>query len=134
MRDFAAARAAATTPEGIRIVFVYQGDADDGESWFGPLDRGAVAVADPDRSLSAVFGLERGGLWEMFGPRAVACGLRAAAKGNLIGLKQGDPWTLPLVVAVRDAAVVWERRGRHAGDDPRPDELLRALRVDGILR
>lgn len=102
------------------VIFVYQGDPADGPAWFGPLHPGARAIADAPKRFFDAFGVERGGVREMFGPRSVACGLRAVRKGHVIGRKVGDPWTLPLVVGVRDRQVVWEYRGRYAGDGPDP--------------
>jgi hypothetical protein len=102
------------------VVFVYQGEPEVAAEWFGPLGHGARAVADLPKRLYDAFEVERGGLKEMFGPGAIRCGLRATRKGHRIGRKVGDPWTLPLLVAVREGAVVWEHRGRFAGDGPDP--------------
>ena len=88
------------------------------------------AIADPDGRLYRTFGIERGGVREMFGLRAWWRGLQAVSKGVFINRKIGDPWTLPTVIAVHDGAVVWEHRGTHAGDHPDvdaiPDMLERA--------
>jgi hypothetical protein len=54
----------------------------------------------------------------MFGVKSWVCGLQAARQGHLVNRKIGDPWTLPTIVAVRDRHIVWEHRGRHAGDHP----------------
>lgn len=112
---------ARTDPSFPRVVFVYQGTPEDGASFFGH-DRlwpDAEAVADLPKHLYDAFGVERGGVREMFGARSFACGLRAAVKGNGIGRKVGDGWTLPTVVALRDGQVRWRHHGEHAGDHPR---------------
>ncbi len=98
------------------VIVVYQGTPDQGAAWFHDLGPSMAAVADPDKALFDAFEVERGGLGAMFGPAAIACGIRATRKGHRIGRKVGDPWTLPLAVAIHDGAVVWEHRGRHAGD------------------
>jgi hypothetical protein len=116
-----AARAAAVDPS---VVFVYQGTPQQGAEWFAGLPESMRAIADADKVLYRAFDVERGGLGAMFGPGAIACGLRASRKGHRIGRKVGDPWTLPLAVAVRGGAVVWEHRGRHAGDHPDAATLL----------
>ena len=55
----------------------------------------------------------------MFGPRSVACAIRAVAKGNLISRTIDDPWTLPVAVLLSpDGAVRWRWEGRSAGDRP----------------
>lgn len=97
---------------------MYQGTADQAELFFGTLWPGARAVADPDAELYAAFGVRRGGVRQMFGPRVIACGARATLAGHRAARVIGDPWTLPRVVAVRDRAVIWEHDGRHAGDHP----------------
>lgn len=129
----------------MKLVFVYQGSAEQGEAWFAGLadDGSEAAVADPDTGIQRALGVARGGMAAMFGPGAVACGIRAVRKGHRIGRKVGDPWTLPLVslversggrpvpdgtVAPVHVSVVWEHRGRHAGDDVDPAELLRIAR------
>lgn len=99
---------------------MYQGEPEVAPEWFGPLDPRARAVADLPKRLYDAFAVDRGGVKEMFGPGAFLCGLRATRKGHRIGRRVGDPWTLPLLVAVRDDAVVWEHRGRFAGDGPDP--------------
>lgn len=130
MSDFAAARAAAG-PDYPEVVFVYQGEPWQAAEWFGDLPDGQRAVADLPRHLYEAFGVERGGMKEMFGPRAFACGVRATRKGHRIGRKVGDPWTLPLLVGVRDRAVVWEYRGRFAGDGPDPADIPHLLALAG---
>jgi len=86
--------------------------------FFERLDPDAVAIADPDAELYRAFGVERGGWSAMFGLRSWAAGIRATLEGNRIGRKIGDPWTLPLVVAIANRGIVWEHRGRFAGDHP----------------
>ena len=94
------------------------GEPDEGAAFLEPMWPGAAAIADPDKVLYDAFGVERGGMREMFGLRAAACGIRADAKGNYIGRKQGDPWTLPAFVLVEGDSVVWRHDGAHAGDHP----------------
>ena len=69
----------------------------------------------------------RGGIVEMFGPGAVACGIRAAAKGNFIGRKQGDPWTLPAFVLTDGERILWRHDGSHAGDHPDWEEVRKQI-------
>lgn len=102
---------------------MYQGTVDQAPRFFDRLDPDAVAVADPEAELYRAVGVERGGWRAMFGLRSWAAGLRATLQGHRIGRKIGDPWTLPLVLAVDDDTVVWEHRGSHAGDHPDVDTL-----------
>ncbi len=101
-----------------RVVFFYQGTDDDGERYFADLDPTAVGVADLDKVFYAGFGIERGGLREMFGLGPWKRGIAAFLRGHRIGRKLGDPWTLPTFVAVDGDQIVWRFDGRHAGDHP----------------
>ena len=116
-------------PRFPRVVFVHPGPAD---SVPRGLDRDwpdATVIADPDGTLYRRVGVARGGWREMFGWPAWRAGLRATLQGRRIGRKSGDPWTLPTVLAVVDHRVVWEHRGRHAGDHPDVDAIPAALGV-----
>jgi hypothetical protein len=100
-----------------RVLFVHQGDAAGGDDFFGRYWPDAPAVADPAAALYRAFDVERGNVAQMFGPRSTACAVRALAKGNGVGRKVGDGWTLPTMLLFDgDGRVVWEHRGRHAGD------------------
>jgi hypothetical protein len=86
--------------------------------WFDRLFPGARALADPEGELYRAFGVERGGVREMFGLASWSCGLRAVRQGHFVNRKIGDPWTLPTIVAVRGGSIVWEFHGDHAGHHP----------------
>ncbi|MEM8923850.1 MAG: hypothetical protein AAGD35_10130 [Actinomycetota bacterium] len=118
-------------------MFVYQGTEAQAPMFFDRLDPDAVAIADPDAELYRSFGVERGGWRAMFGLRSWLAGISATLGGHRIGRKIGDPWTLPLVLAVRGRHVIWEHRGTFAGDHPDVDAiptLLAASTGDGPSR
>ncbi len=100
------------------IVFLHQGTEEDGAAFFEHFWPEARAVADPERSLYKSFGLERGGLGELFGPSVVACGLRAAKKGHTLGKPVGDVFQMPGLFLVMRGDVVWHHDFAHAGDHP----------------
>ena len=102
---------------------MFMGESDEGAVFLDSLWPGALGIADPEKRLYEAFDVERGGVAEMFGPGAVACGLRATMKGNRIGRKKGDPWTLPSFVVTNGDNVVWRHDGRHAGDHPQWSEI-----------
>jgi hypothetical protein len=89
-----------------------------GEAFFGRYWPEARAVADLPKRFYTAFGIERGGIREMFGLRVWVAGLRAALKGNFGGAPVGDPWTMPGLVLVRGDTIIWKHRFRHAGDHP----------------
>lgn len=93
--------------------------------FFDTLYPGAHAIADPEGELYQRFSIERGGWRQMFGLPAWLRGIQATLKGHRVNRKIGDPWTLPTILVVEDARIVWEFRGRHAGDHPDVVGLLR---------
>ena len=82
-------------------------------------------VADPDRSLYRAFGLERGGLLQLFGPRVVARGIGGLLRGYGVGRTVGDGWQLPGVFLLRDGRVLRGFRHATAADLPDFEELAR---------
>ncbi len=109
------------------ILFFHQGSLADGQAFFGTYWPEARAVADPERRFYSAFGLSRGGIREMFGPGVWAAGLRAMLKGNMGGAPVGDPWAMPGLFLVRENAVLWEHRYRHAGDHPDFSRIVERL-------
>ena len=51
-------------------------DEHGGEAFRGSLWPDARGIADPDKRLYDAFDVGRGGMAEMFGPGAIACGIR----------------------------------------------------------
>ena len=100
------------------LLFFYQGTPQEGAAFFRKLWPEARAVSDMEKHYYDAFGIQRGGIREMFGPEVWACGVRAAAKGHVIGWKTGDPWTMPGMFLVRGDQILWQHDFRHAGDHP----------------
>jgi hypothetical protein len=100
------------------ILFFYQGTVEDGAAFFRKLWPEARAVSDLARSFYDVFGIQRGGLKEMFGPEVWVCGARAAQKGHFIGAPVGDPWVMPGLFLAQGERILWQHEFRHAGDHP----------------
>jgi hypothetical protein len=100
------------------IMFFYQGSVEEGEVFFRKLWPEARAVSDPEREFYNVFGIQRGGMKEMFGPEVWACGARAAQKGHFIGKPVGDPWVMPGLFLAHGERILWQHEFRHAGDHP----------------
>lgn len=106
------------TPNYPEILFFYQGSVADGAAFFRRLWPEARAVADLAQTFYQAFGIQRGGMREMFGADVWACGVRAVAKGSFIGAPVGDPWMMPGLFLVREQQIVWHHQFRHAGDHP----------------
>jgi len=109
------AEAAFTYPD---VLLFYQGSIEDGAAFFRRLWPEARAVSDLPQKFYTAFGIQRGGMKEMFGPEVWVCGVRAAAKGHFIGAPVGDPWLMPGLFLVDGEQIIWRRDFRHAGDHP----------------
>ncbi len=101
------------------IVFVVQGSVEEGKAFFEGLWPEARAISDPDFQLYKAFGIKRGNLAQIFGPSALVCGLRAAAKGNFVGKPMGDPRMMPGAFVVNQKGkVLWHHEFQNVGDHP----------------
>lgn len=116
--ELADADAVAADRHHPQVVFVHQGSVEQGPMFIGGLMPDAEAIADPDGELFEAVGIDRGSLRQVFGLRTWRRALQALTKGHFVNRKIGDPWTRPTIMAVRDGWIVWEHRGRHAGDHP----------------
>ena len=100
-------------------LFVGLGDRDETIDFMKPMWPEAPVICDPERALFNAFEISRGGVLQMFGPSVWACQLRATFKGNFIGKRVGDPWTMPGVFIVdRARAVRYQHEFKHTGDHP----------------
>ncbi len=105
-------------PDYPSLLFFYMGSVAEGEEFFARAWPEARAVSDPGKMFYRAFGLVRGGLSEVFGPRVMACSLRAASKGHIVGKVVGDPWQMPGLFLVQGADVLWTHDFAHIGDHP----------------
>ena len=108
----------AEDPSFPRTVFVGLGDEAENKAFFGRLWPEARVVSDPKKVLYAAFGLERGSVWQLLGPSVWSAGLRAAMKGNFVGLPVGDPFQMPGLFLLQGERVTWGHEFGHAGDAP----------------
>jgi hypothetical protein len=111
-----------------RVVFFFQGTAEQGEVFFRKRWPGATAVTDPDRLFFRAFRLRRGRFHELIGPKVWASAVRAMLKGHIVGKPVGDPRFMPGVFVVRGNRVLWEQTIDHIGRMPRLDGILAAAR------
>ena len=80
--------------------------------------RGAARIADPSRTLYRRFGLSRGSLAQLFGPRVVLRGIAATLRGHMLGPLQGDGLQMPGAFLLKDGRIVRTFRHRTASDRP----------------
>ncbi|MHC4940524.1 MAG: AhpC/TSA family protein [Planctomycetota bacterium] len=79
---------------------------------------GVAAISDPEGTLYRAFGLERGSLAQLAGPRVVASAFRAFSRGHGIGRPVGDPRQMPGAFLLKGDEIVWRHAYRHAGERP----------------
>lgn len=112
-------RSAATAdPSYPPVLFFFMGSPREGRAFMQRYWPAARAVSDPAKRFYAAFGIERGGLLQMFGPAVWRAKQRAAAKGHSNGERIGDLWMLPGIFVVRDERIAWAHEPRHAADHP----------------
>jgi len=111
-------RGASEDPTFPSVLFFFQGSPEEGAAFFERFWPEARAVSDPEKLFYDAFGIGRGRLGQLLGPRVIAAGLRAAFKGNWIGRPVGDPRVMPGVLLVENDCVIWHHDFEHAGDHP----------------
>ena len=120
LADIAAARAV-IEGGGARIVLVHMGDSQAIEELVGKYGLSGVArICDPEQKLYSAFGLKRGKLRQLFGPKVF---WRAFYGGALsrhgIGHLSADSFQMPGLFLIDHANIV--RRYRHRSAADRPD-------------
>ncbi len=108
------------------MLFVHQGDPADAEPFFARHWPEVRAIEDQSLVLYRGFGLGRGHIAEMFGPRALASGLRAALRGHRFGRPSGDVRVMPGAFLVEGDRVRFAHRAEHVGDHPSLDAVRAA--------
>lgn len=101
-----------------RPLFFFEGRRSEGRAFLRRYWPDLRAVADPAAEFYEAFGVDRGGLREMFGRGVWSARSRAAGKGHRNGERSGDIWRLPGVFLVAEGTIRWAHEYRHAGDRP----------------
>jgi len=83
-----------------------------------------LRVADPYCELYRSFGLGKGGVLELFGPRVILQGVLALIKGCGVGHLAGDGLQLPGAFLVKNGEVVSAQRARDISELPKLEELF----------
>jgi hypothetical protein len=117
--DLARERAAIKS-SGAHIVIVHMGDS---AELLPVLEMyglsGIDRICDEEQVLYHAFGLKRGTLGQLFGPRAIWRGLLAALiGGHGFGLPRADARQLPGVFLLRECSVTGRFRHRSVADRP----------------
>lgn len=124
LADIAAQRATIEA-NGTRIVLVHMGTEENARKiceryGLGDLHR----VSDPKCVVYKAFGLGRGGLWALFGPRVWWRGFVAGVlKGHRVGALAGDGFQMPGVFLIFHGEIVRSYIHQSAADRPNYIEL-----------
>ena len=100
------------------MLFVFRGEAKDGEDYFQHFWPGVHAIADPTGDLFRFFGLFRASWSQLLGPRAMLAGWRAYRKGYRNGTPGNDTLGSPGLFIIENETIVWEHNFHHVGDHP----------------
>ncbi len=119
LSDIAASRAR-TEAAGVRIVLVHMGD------WTGishMLDKYGLkdisCIGDPEQKLYRLFGLKRGRLGQLLGPKVWWRGVQAGIfAGHGLGKPTADASQMPGLFLLKHSDVVGSFRHRSAADRP----------------
>jgi hypothetical protein len=113
---------------GVRAVAVAMCRPREAASFCGSRAPAVTCLCDPGRAAYAAYGLSRGTVLQLVGPRTAAAGLRAALSGHMQGRTAGDPAMMPGTFAVdTDGVVRAVHYACHPGDQPDLPSLLAAL-------
>lgn len=114
-------------PHYPKVVFFFQGTRQAGEDFFGDRWNEGCFVADDTLFFYRAFGLDKGGVREMFSAEVWACTARAMVKGNLPGKRVGDGWMMPGVFLVKGNQILWQHEFEHIGDAPKWREIVQHI-------
>jgi hypothetical protein len=105
---------------GTRLVLVHMGSEAEAQAFFEGFGLGDVLrVGDRVRWLYRAFGLRRGSLWQLLGPRVWWRGFRAGViHGHGIGRLEGDALQMPGVFLVHHDEMLRSHVHRDASDRP----------------
>ncbi|MCB9871695.1 MAG: hypothetical protein H6837_17710 [Planctomycetes bacterium] len=78
----------------------------------------ARVVCDEAKVLYTAFGVTRGGLGQVLGPRVWLAGARALLAGHGVGRPSGDVWQMSGAFLVRAGRVLRVHRYAHSADHP----------------
>jgi len=106
---------------GTRIVLVHMGDSAAIEEQLANYSlRGVDRICDSEQVLYRAFGLKRGKLRQLFGPRVIWRGLKAGLiEGHGVGRPSADSSQMPGLFLIRNSTII--RRFRHRTAADRPD-------------
>lgn len=115
---------------GLRILAVGLGEPKHARHFGGKLAPSVDCLTNEEPTLYEAFGIEKGNILRMLAPDAMAAGARAAREGHRQGQGTGDLQRLPGTFIIDKGGIVrYAYYGKHAGDQPNLEELVRWWRA-----
>ncbi|MEZ6016762.1 MAG: hypothetical protein R3F49_16710 [Planctomycetota bacterium] len=97
-------------------MLVHPATPGEADTFFGERWPEVPAIADPEHTLYHAFGLGRGTLWQLLGPKVWGAGLRALSAGNSVGVPKGDPAIMSGAFLIVGRRITWRHVSEHSGD------------------
>lgn len=112
---------------GAQIVLVHMGEPDFGRDFFRKYELGDLPqISNPNQALYRAFGLRRGSLGALLGPRVWFRGLHAALlEGHGVGKVEGDAFQMPGIFLIFHGQVLRSYRHLSAADRPKYSQFVR---------
>jgi peroxiredoxin len=128
-----AARRRDIEASGTRIVLAHMGQPECGRDLFRKYGLDDLhQISDPCRGLYRAFGLRRGDLWKLFGPKVLLRGLDAGIlNGHGLGRLAGDGFQMPGIFLIFHGQVLRSYRHQSAADRP---DYVRFITEDAFSR
>ena len=112
-----------------RVVLVGMGPPKETEEFLKKFSLPFEMVCDPDRKLYDAYGLKRMGTLSFLSPSLALKGLSAMAKGNMVGIPEGDVKQLAGVFIIdRTGHVAFRYLSADPADFASADNILAALK------
>ncbi|MBX3097778.1 MAG: redoxin domain-containing protein [Fimbriimonadaceae bacterium] len=112
----------------LHAIFVGMVDRLDADAFMRKLRSQHRMICDPEAKLYNAFGLSRGTIGQLIGPRVVVKGVAQMAKGRFPNVPKGDARQMPGVFVINQrGVVVLEHRCRDAADNVDASVIREAL-------
>lgn len=113
---------------GLSVIIILQSDVEGIRSFRDRLRLSWPCLSDPDCRAYRAFGLGRGSVVQLLGPRVWWRGFLSFMRGHAPGLPDGDGLQLGGTFGVGvDGIVYYSRPNRDASDNPAPAEIITAM-------
>lgn len=118
---------------GMRIVLVHMGDTAAMDRLFQKYGLAGVdRIADTDQRLYRAFGLKRGKLRQLLGPKVIRRGMQAMGRGFGAGFVSADSFQMPGLFVLHRGRILGRFRHQTAADRPDYLQICREASETGV--